>query len=598
MEQKFYSLSVISKRIAELLEPAIGKHFWVKAEVSTAKERGGNYYCDLIETNSQKKIIAKMSCIIWNSDFLKIKNSFKLKEIDFTISNGTVVAFLCYLQFSSQYGLSLRVIDADPSMILGEFELKKREIIKRLQNEGLFEINRNLFVPTLPTKIGLITSQESAAYNDFITTLQKSRFGFKIYFADAMMQGDQTEKSITKALDAIAKLNVDILFIVRGGGSKTDLHYLDNELIARKIAHYPIPVWTGIGHETDTSILDFVAHSHFKTPTAAAENLIARFVHMRRKIDESINSLNTVWNHRLKIDINYLKRAVIGIKQGSRKLIDVKKLLLKDKTQKIRLKIQNKMSLEKGKISIFTQKILSLPTVFVNKKIRMLAKFKFKFSSIVSYRLSIEKKILQDKIYKLSTKFQKNIYDDQNYIAKGKQKISTMPFAIIKTSSDRLLTKIQIFQFNINRNLLKKKDIIAKINNRLELSRFIRKILTEKDQIDYKKNLLKSIFTRSLRIQSIVFTNLKAQFKLEKILKRIDSQKSSLNHKKIVLKATNPESSLKRGFSICSTLDGKIIKSVNSIAKNQTIRTQLSDGFFISNAQTTEINYERNKSDL
>src|ERR1017187_1658527 len=190
MEKRFFPLSSITTRISELLQPAITKRFWVKAEVMSGRERGGAFYCDLIETGANGKIAAKISCTIWSQELSSIRNLFKSKGMDLILTDGTVVGFQCSLQYSPQYGISLRVIDADPSIAMGEMELKKREIIERLQQEGLFLPNKELFLPLLPQRIGLISSNGSAAYNDFIQTLTTSGFGFKIFLADAMMQGD------------------------------------------------------------------------------------------------------------------------------------------------------------------------------------------------------------------------------------------------------------------------------------------------------------------------------------------------------------------------------------------------------------------------
>lgn len=347
MEKRFFPISAITKRINELLKPAISNQFWVKAEISTGRERGGAFYCDLVEMDANGKTVAKLACTIWQRELGMIREMFKSKNMDFVLANGTVVGFLCSLQFSPQYGLSLRVIDADPAIALGEMELKKREIIERLQKEGLFEANKKRNVPTLPLRIGLVTSSGSAAYNDFIQTLIASGYGFKIYFADAMVQGGQTEKSVLRALDVLAALDVDLVFLIRGGGSKTDLYFLDNEAIARRISSHPKPVWTGIGHEIDTSILDYVANRSFKTPTAAAEELVAQFIQMRRQLDEAANALKTVWTYRLKIDRNYLIRAVTGIHQGTRKLLDVMSNSLREQAQELRAHVQGRLTTEK-----------------------------------------------------------------------------------------------------------------------------------------------------------------------------------------------------------------------------------------------------------
>ena len=276
--KRFFNLSDITARIQAILQPHIGKSFWVKAEISSGRERGGSFYCDLVETDANGKITAQIRCNIWNRDLEKIRRQFKDYDLDLKLDDGTAVGFQCSLQYSPQYGISLKVVGADPAFAIGELELRKKEILDRLTKEGLLEPNKRLVVPMLPQRIGLVSSKGSAACNDIIQTFASSGFGFEILLADSVVQGLQTEKSVLRALNFLEKYNLDLIIIARGGGSKTDLFYLDNEAIARRVAEYPYPVWTGIGHETDFGILDQVANRYFKTPTAIAEEIVARFV--------------------------------------------------------------------------------------------------------------------------------------------------------------------------------------------------------------------------------------------------------------------------------------------------------------------------------
>jgi exodeoxyribonuclease VII large subunit len=266
-EQTFFSVLAVTTRIQEILQPAIGKQFWVKAEISSGRERGGHFYCNLIETGDNGKIVAQLNCRIWRQSFDKIKAKFKQHNLTPDFSDGNIAGSKCSLSYHPQWGISLDVTDADTSFALGELELRKQAILERLKNEDLFEPNKLLSVPFLPIRIGLITSTGSAACQDFLETIRKSDFGFQILLADATVQGDNTEKTVLKALTILEQLQPDLVVIVRGGGSKTDLSYLDNETVARKIASYQFPVWTGIGHEIDTSVLDYVANRCFKTPT-------------------------------------------------------------------------------------------------------------------------------------------------------------------------------------------------------------------------------------------------------------------------------------------------------------------------------------------
>ncbi|TLM69241.1 MAG: exodeoxyribonuclease VII large subunit [Deltaproteobacteria bacterium] len=364
MEKHFFPLSVVTRRISELLQPAISKQFWVKAEISSGNERNGNFYCELVETDAGK-ITAKLECKIWKNELVRIRESFRSQDMDLVLSNGTKVGFFCSLQYKPQFGLYLQVIDADPAFAMGEMELKKREIIERLKREGLFEPNKERVVPLLPLRIGLITSRDSAAYNDFIQTLTASRYGFKVYLADAMMQGDQTERTVLRGLERLRKLGVELIVIARGGGSKTDLYSLDNEAIARKIADCTIPVWTGIGHEIDTSVLDHVANKAFKTPTAVAEDLVARFVQMRRQLDEASNTLKTVWTFNLERDRAYLDRATTGIRQGSRKLLDVTGSNLRERAQTLRFQVSGRISNEQVSRKAKEQSLRSKPVVLL-----------------------------------------------------------------------------------------------------------------------------------------------------------------------------------------------------------------------------------------
>ena len=388
MDKRFFPLSSITSRISELLQPAITKRFWVKAEVMSGRERGGAFYCDLIETGANGKVAAKIACTIWAQELTSIRNLFKSKGMELVLTDGTVVGFQCSLQYSPQYGISLRVIDADPAFALGEMELKKREIIERLQAEGLFTPNKECFLPLLPLNIGLISSVGSAAYNDFIQTLSASGYGFKVHMADAMMQGEQTQKSVLRALEALIQLDVELIVIARGGGSKTDLYFLDNETIARRIANSAIPIWTGIGHEIDTSVLDYVANKAFKTPTAVAEELVARFVQMQRQLEEATNTLRTVWAYRYKTDREYLDRAVIGIHQGPRKLLEVTSSCLRERAQDLRHRVSGRLSSEHLLLQAMRGKIRTIPITIIHKQIERLTVKGQNLGTQVKYALS------------------------------------------------------------------------------------------------------------------------------------------------------------------------------------------------------------------
>jgi len=365
--KRFFNLSDITARIQAIFQPHIGKLFWIKAEISSGREKGGSFYCDLVESEEGGKIIAQMRCTIWSRDLANIRRQFKECDLDLKLDDGTAVGFQCSLQFHPQFGLSLKVVGADPAFALGELELKKKEILNRLTKEGLLKPNKRLPVTMLPQRIGLITSKGSAACNDILKTFSSSSFGFKIYLADATVQGVQTERSVLNSLEALSKLHLDLVIIARGGGSKTDLFYLDNEAIARHIAGYKYPVWTGIGHETDISILDHVANRYFKTPTAVAEDIVARFVEMKRHLEEAENRFHSTWSYRFDIDRKWLDDAKTGIVQGTRKLLDSTKSFLLGYATTLSSKVQDSLSNEKSRIAVSRKVIATAPISLIKQ---------------------------------------------------------------------------------------------------------------------------------------------------------------------------------------------------------------------------------------
>ncbi len=511
-ENKFYTLSAITNRLQQILAPHMSKRFWVKAEISSGRERGGSFYCDLVETDSNGAVIAQMRCSIWSRDLINIRNQFKTCDLDLKLDDGTSVGFECSLQYHPKYGLSLKVVGADPAFALGELELRKKEILDRLTKEGLLNPNKELAVPMLPQKIGLISSKGSAAYNDVLKTLTSNIFGFKIYVADATVQGIKTEPSVIKALDSLEKLNVELVIIARGGGSKTDLFYLDNEAIARRIASYKIPIWTGIGHETDISILDHVANQYFKTPTAVAEEILSRFVEMNRHIEEAKDRFKSSWNYRLEMEKRWLAEATTGIRQGTRKLLDTTKTDLKNRASGLKSFILERLGNEKSNLSV------------------------------------------------------------------QKRNLSTTPLNTILLFRERLKYKLQGFRNTAYQNLKAEKKEFENQKKRFHPDRFTNRINRDrvslehfKDQIIQKAGLQISAKTQHLNY-------FKDRFSKEKILSRIDNERQLIGNKYGTIRAADPQTSLKRGFSLLYREDGVLIKSISQVKPGVSVITDLADG--------------------
>ena len=180
--------------------------------------------------------------------------------------------------------LQLVVQEVDPLFTLGLLERRRRETLAALATAGLLETNRGLSLPELPLDVALVTSEESAAFHDFLASLAESGYGFRVSFVHAAMQGARAEREVTAALELLGRGPHDAVVLIRGGGSRTDLAAFDSRAVAEAVARCRLPVLTGLGHEIDRSIADRVSHAAFKTPTKAAEFLIERVALAERDV--------------------------------------------------------------------------------------------------------------------------------------------------------------------------------------------------------------------------------------------------------------------------------------------------------------------------
>lgn len=299
-ELKTYPVSKYLASIRNLLQtkvPAV----WVNGVITQITQRGRMVYLNLAEfTEGDVKPVASLPLYLFASDFSKIQLKLQNLPEPFTLKEQMKVNFLIESDFYVPYGkFQGRVLNIDPAYTIGELALTRKAILERLAKEGLLRKNAEISFPEVPLKIGLITGEGTAAYQDFSTTLSHSGFAFEIVPAFAKMQGNETENTILEALGNLRSQDLDAICIIRGGGSKTDLNYFDSEALCRAVALYPIPVLTGIGHEIDKSLLDLVAWESCITPTDCAKFLIERVSDSWINTQELIQDIIAKVNHRL-----------------------------------------------------------------------------------------------------------------------------------------------------------------------------------------------------------------------------------------------------------------------------------------------------------
>jgi exodeoxyribonuclease VII large subunit len=308
------TLFELNSRIKSAISQALPDLCWVIAEIAESKcNQKGHCYLDLVEKEDHKTI-AQMRATIWAYDYRTLSRKFELAART-QIRPGIKVMLLVSVSYHEVYGLSLNVKDIDPAYTMGEMALRKKEIIGRLRKEGLLDLNKELPLPLVPQNIAIISSPTAAGYGDFINQLDNNPYGYRFSHAlfPAMMQGAETEGSVIAAFDRVEKSGraFDIAVVIRGGGSVADLSSFDSYELARRIATFPLPVITGIGHEKDDTIADIVAHTKMKTPTAVAEFLISGARSFEERIIGIEDALR-LFSERLLGDAAYTLNALAG----------------------------------------------------------------------------------------------------------------------------------------------------------------------------------------------------------------------------------------------------------------------------------------------
>lgn len=279
MSHEFLSLLQLNGLVKEVLKENLIKTYWIVAEISEIRQNySGHCYLEFIQKDEDSdNPVAKARANIWANTYRLIKPYFETST-NSTLTQGMKILVNVSVEFHELYGFSLTVHDIDPAYTVGDMEQKRTLTIQKLVADGVFEMNKELEMPVVPQRIAIISSNTAAGYDDFISQLTNNEFGFVFYTClfQSYMQGEAAESSILNSIDRIHNNvdNFDVVVIIRGGGSRAELSCFDSYNLASNICQFPLPVIAGIGHERDQSVVDMVANTRVKTPTAAAAFLI------------------------------------------------------------------------------------------------------------------------------------------------------------------------------------------------------------------------------------------------------------------------------------------------------------------------------------
>ncbi len=309
------TLYELNMMVRDAIEIELSDEYWVQAELAECRESRGHCYMELVQKEDGGNTpIARASAKCWRQTWQVVQPYFE-RTTGQPLRTGLKVLLKVYAQFHEAYGFSWIVTDIDPTYTLGDLARRRQEIVAKLKQEGVFDLQRELELPVFCKHIAVISSETAAGYGDFCRQLSDNPYGFvfDVTLFPAIMQGEEVEASVIAALNQIYSLECrtesvefatateqeqtstngeaaanstlytlnsklsykfDCVVIIRGGGATSDMSGFDTLALAEHVANFPIPIITGIGHERDECVLDMVSHTRVKTPTAAAALLI------------------------------------------------------------------------------------------------------------------------------------------------------------------------------------------------------------------------------------------------------------------------------------------------------------------------------------
>ena len=363
-DHPIYSLSEIAMSIHRVVERTYPQPYYIKAEILKLNfyPYSGHCYPELVEKEGNT-IKTEMRAIIWSSNYQRINQRFeqitgeKLKE-------DIRILCLASVEFSPKHGLALHIQDIEPSYTLGEMVRNKLAVIERLKKENVFTQNKSLTMPLVPKRIAVISVETSKGYSDFITTLESNRYGyrFETELFPSILQGDKAITGMTARLSEIEMRSeeFDCVAIVRGGGGDVGLSCYDDYQLAHRVATFPLPVLTGIGHSTNQTVTDMVAYSFNITPTDVAFSLIERFHDFAMKVQQLFESIARRTSEVIAEEKRHLLEMDAARRIAAPRIVAEHKRKLRDFAQQVTLKSKEMLLTQGNALSKLWEELLRL----------------------------------------------------------------------------------------------------------------------------------------------------------------------------------------------------------------------------------------------
>lgn len=471
------------QRIKQLFDENISHaYYWMKVEIShIKKDRNGHYYLDLVET-IDNKIIAKSEARLWNytAEYIRGEIGGNFDEI---LQAGQTILCYCKAEFHTVYGLSFVITQLDLSFFLGELERKKQKNVKLLTENGLIHKNKQLRLPLVLQKIALVASPISSGYHDFVQHLLKNneKYRFQIDVFSTQVQGLQAADEIVNQLNKVDEEQYDVVVILRGGGSKLDLELFNDYNLAKTIALHPLPVLTGIGHETDQTIADLVAHLSLKTPTAIASFIIDNLRDYEFTIQKNYETIVQLYHRKVKEEVNQMENHLL-------QLFQLSKLNVQNKKQNVNRWANQFVFHTKEKLNSEQRFIENLSYECKHRVVKITQNER---KHLIFYKQNIENQvqnIIKNKTFYYKHQKEQLIWLSNHSLKKEKQNIQQWEMIVGLHSIEQTLEKG--FAIIKKQGNIITPDTLLEIGNRIEIETKHRKIQATINTVPLWKQLL------------------------------------------------------------------------------------------------------------
>lgn len=359
---KIFTLKQVVNSIRKTIEDRYHQTYWVKAEMHKLNRfPSGHCFPELLQ-KEDGKIVAQISGSIWKHNFDRINQRF-VQVVKEPLKEDTTLLMNVKVTFHETYGLSLQILDIDPNYALGELQRERQETLKRLQKEGLLNLNQRLSFPLLPKRVAVISAESSKGLSDFMQILDRNEWGYTFFtmLFQSYLQGDLAANSIISQLQRIERVkeHFDVVVIVRGGGGEVGLSCYNNYELCKAITQFPLPILTGIGHSTNLTVAEMVAFRNAITPTELADFLLQGFHNFAQPVEKAGDRLISSAQRILATTKSALAINTAGFKHGTKQYISSERFQLSSLSKAIQTETNKQLALSKSKIMQCHQQLKS-----------------------------------------------------------------------------------------------------------------------------------------------------------------------------------------------------------------------------------------------